>query len=141
MTHDTDNHDEGSEKAAGYEVGYGKPPVHSRFRKGQSGNRAGRTKGVKNAMTVMAQALAERVTVIDGGKRKSITKFEAAAKQLANKAVKGDAKSIKLVMEIAREYDEQRPPAEAQKSKHDFKMRVDLIRRIRRSQENIHESD
>jgi hypothetical protein len=34
----------------GYEIGYGKPPKHSRFQPGQSGNSAGR-KGVRNLMT------------------------------------------------------------------------------------------
>jgi len=32
----------------GYDVGYGKPPAHSRFKPGQSGNPRGRPKGVKN---------------------------------------------------------------------------------------------
>ncbi|MGJ3627161.1 DUF5681 domain-containing protein [Sphingomonas sp. MMS24-JH45] len=31
-----------------YEVGYGKPPIHARFQKGQSGNPKGRKKGSKN---------------------------------------------------------------------------------------------
>jgi hypothetical protein len=29
----------------GYEVGYGKPPAHSRFQPGQSGNRSAAAKG------------------------------------------------------------------------------------------------
>ena len=33
---------------SGYEVGYGKPPKHSRFRPGKSGNPKGRPKGSKN---------------------------------------------------------------------------------------------
>jgi Family of unknown function (DUF5681) len=32
-------------RGGGYQVGYGKPPVHSRFRKGQSGNPRGRPRG------------------------------------------------------------------------------------------------
>ena len=31
-----------------HEVGYGKPPKHTRFKPGQSGNSKGRPKGVRN---------------------------------------------------------------------------------------------
>ena len=41
----------------GYEVGYGKPPTHGRFRAGQSGNPAGRRKGVRNLMTDVKRTL------------------------------------------------------------------------------------
>jgi hypothetical protein len=32
--------------APGYEVGYGKPPMDTRFRKGASGNPGGRPRGI-----------------------------------------------------------------------------------------------
>jgi hypothetical protein len=35
-----------SKNAGDYEVGYGKPPKHTRFRKGQSGNPGGRPRGM-----------------------------------------------------------------------------------------------
>ena len=35
----------------GYEVGYRRPPAHYQFRPGQSGNPAGRRKGVRNLAT------------------------------------------------------------------------------------------
>jgi hypothetical protein len=38
-----------------YEVGYGKPPKRSRFRKGVSGNRKGRPKGKRNFVTVLTE--------------------------------------------------------------------------------------
>jgi hypothetical protein len=37
--------------AACYDVGYCKPPLHTRFRKGRSGNPKGRSKGTKNFAT------------------------------------------------------------------------------------------
>ena len=42
-------------KSAPYQVGYGKPPVHAQFRKGQSGNPGGRPRG---PATERAKALA-----------------------------------------------------------------------------------
>ncbi|MGG5890088.1 DUF5681 domain-containing protein [Falsiroseomonas sp. HC035] len=85
-----------------YEVGYGKPPEHSRFKPGQSGNPRGRTKDSVTFSMAIAKALGERVMVNEGGSRHSITKLEAIAKQLVNKAASGDARIIKLLAEMDR---------------------------------------
>ena len=47
--------------SAPYEVGYGKPPKHTRFQPGQSGNPRGRPKGTKNLKTDLEEELSERV--------------------------------------------------------------------------------
>lgn len=87
-----------------YEVGYGKPPKATRFRKGQSGNPAGRKKGSKNVSTQVAtlieSALAEKVVVNINGKRRTVSKLEAACIQQANRAAGGDAKSMKLLLDL-----------------------------------------
>ena len=50
-----------------YEVGYGKPPKHTRFRKGQSGNLLGRPKGSTNLQTEMKRLLAAKTKIkVDG---------------------------------------------------------------------------
>lgn len=85
---------------ADYDVGYGKPPVHARFQKGRSGNPQGRPKGKLNLITVLNRALNEKVTVVEHGKRRSITKLEAAFKQLVNKAVQGDPRAIQQVLSL-----------------------------------------
>jgi hypothetical protein len=79
-----------------YEVGYGKPPVHTRFRKGQSGNPNGRAKGSRNFATIFSEALMKPVVITENGQRKKISKFAAAMTQLANDAARGDKKSIQL---------------------------------------------
>ena len=84
-----------------YAVGKGKPPEHTRFQKGQSGNPTGRRKGSKNVATLLKQALNERVVVTENGRRKRITKLEAMLKQLANKAASGDHRAIKMLMPLA----------------------------------------
>jgi hypothetical protein len=82
-------------------VGKGKPPQHSRFKKGQSGNPRGRRRGYKNVATLVKKALNERVTVVENGQRKRITKLEAILKQLTNKAASGDQRAIRLVLPLA----------------------------------------
>jgi Family of unknown function (DUF5681) len=78
------------------DVGYGKPPLHTRFRKGQSGNPKGRSKGIRNFATIFMTAMSQSVTINENGKRKKISKIAAAVTQLANDAARGDKKSIQL---------------------------------------------
>jgi hypothetical protein len=49
-----------AEEARNYAVGYGKPPVESRFQNGQSGNPGGRPRGRKRLVTLRGEALAQR---------------------------------------------------------------------------------
>jgi hypothetical protein len=88
--------------ADAYGVGFGKPPEHSRFRKGRSGNPAGRPKGALDLGALLEKALAEKVVVKDAaGRRRAISKGEAAAIQLANKAAGGaDPRATKLVIDL-----------------------------------------
>jgi pyruvate/2-oxoglutarate dehydrogenase complex dihydrolipoamide acyltransferase (E2) component len=83
-----------------YDVGYGKPPKGTRFQKGQSGNPRGRPKGSLNVATALERELNQRVTIKENGQTRSITKFEAAIKQLANKAASGDAKAIQFLVNL-----------------------------------------
>jgi Family of unknown function (DUF5681) len=95
-----------------YDVGYGKPPRHSQFGKGHSGNPRGRAKGSRNLSTLLDGALNERVIVSENGKRKRITKREAILKQLVNKAASGDPKSIQMLFTEIRLAEGRQPSAE-----------------------------
>ncbi len=81
-------------------VGYGKPPRHTQFHKGQSGNAAGRPKGALNLATALERTLKEQVLVNEHGRRRTITKFQAALTQLVNKAASGDPRAIALLLNI-----------------------------------------
>ena len=70
-----------------YSVGYGRPPQHTRFQPGRSGNPKGRPKGSKNFSTVFDEELAQPVTLIENGKRKRMPKGRALVKQSINKAL------------------------------------------------------
>lgn len=85
-----------------YEVGYGKPPKATRFKKGQSGNPKGRPKGCLNAVTIMQQLLAERISVVEkGGREKVMPMMEVVLRRMVNKAAAGDLKAAPLVLRIA----------------------------------------
>ena len=123
-------------RRAGYDVGYGKPPVRSRFRPGRSGNPRGRPKGAGNLGTVLAKTLRERVAVTENGTRRSISKLEAIIKQLVNKAAAADPKATAILLNIVR-FSETQPGAEEQSStlvnEDDRKVMEQLQKRLRRS--------
>jgi hypothetical protein len=81
-----------------YEIGRGKPPKHSQWKPGQSGNRKGRPPGAKNIKTLLGEALNQQVAVNDNGRQRSMTKAEAMATQLANRAAQGDARATQTVL-------------------------------------------
>ena len=88
-----------------YAVGYGKPPVHTRFKKGQSGNPRGRPRGAKNNATLLKEALDQTVAINENGRRRHITKRGAMFTQLANKAAQGDHRAIQTVLRESEKLD------------------------------------
>ncbi len=84
------------------EVGYGRPPRESQFRKGESGNPKGRPKGSLNLATVLDKTLREKVVINENGQRQQVTKMEAAVKQLVNKSAAGDLAAIKFLSALIR---------------------------------------
>jgi len=73
-----------------YRVGYGRPPLDTRFKRGQSGNPKGRPPGAKNLASLLNETLNEVVIIKEDGGRKRISKRKAAFKQLVNEAAKGN---------------------------------------------------
>jgi hypothetical protein len=88
---------------ADYTVGYGRPPRHTRFKTGQSGNPRGRPKGAFNLATTLRNALLELVLVNDRGTKRKMTKLEIAIRQQTNKAAAGDGRALKLLTQLHRE--------------------------------------
>jgi len=92
-----------SDEKRDYAVGYGKPPRHTRFEKGRSGNPKGRPSGSKNMSTLFTEALNETVIIAENGGRRKISKRQAIVKQIVNKAAKGDWRCTKLLLELPQE--------------------------------------
>ena len=97
-----------------YEIGYGKPPQHSRFVKGQSGNPRGRPPSAKNMKTLLTNALNELVVVTDNGGRRKVSKREAIVTQLVNRSAKADFKAIQIVLGLVRDIENDTDPHSAE---------------------------
>lgn len=112
-------------------VGYGRPPMMTRFRPGQSGNPRGRPKGARNLSTIVAAALSERVAINENGRRRRITKFEATVKQLVNRAASGEARSTQLLLALV-QANEARPAQQdaSRLSDADSIVMAELTRRL-----------
>jgi hypothetical protein len=85
-------------------VGYGRPPQHTQFRKGQSGNPKGRPKGTRNLATDLADELQEKIVVKEGGVARRISKQRAVIKRLFERALQGDPKSIAVLFALTRDH-------------------------------------
>ena len=106
-----------------YEVGYGKPPNHTQFKKGQSGNPRGRPKGSRNFSTDVRDTLKARVGLTGDGKRKTVSTQLATLLQLRKKALSGDARALDRMIELARTYnDEEIAEAAAKLSETDAEL-------------------
>jgi len=75
-----------------YEVGYGKPPVHTRFRKGVSGNPRGgsRAQTAARARALELKEAYRLVTVREGDKVMSLPAIQAVMRSQIALAVKGN---------------------------------------------------
>ena len=83
-----------------YAVGYGRPPKHTRFQPGQSGNPKGRPKGTINLKTDLMEELSERISVSEGGKPKKLSKQRALLKSLVAKAITKDTRAANILLNL-----------------------------------------
>lgn len=81
-----------------YEVGYKKPPQGTQFQKGTSGNPKGRPPGSRRLATFVQKVLGEQIVVKVNGRQTRMSMIEAIIRQLANQAVRGDYRSMHLLL-------------------------------------------
>ena len=91
-----------------YDVGYAKPPKHSQFQPGQSGNPKGRKKGSKNWKTRIQHMFDEPITLQVNGQPKSMSRGEAITNVLMAKALKGDVPALRMAINLMNDVAGQR---------------------------------
>jgi hypothetical protein len=65
---------------------------------------------------VLESALSERVVVVENGERRSISKLEAAVKQLVNKAASGNERFMRQLLNLLAVVEEPAPTEEETKA-------------------------
>lgn len=83
-----------------YDVGYRKPPKHSQFKRGQSGNPKGRPRfRFEDDEAPLRRYLLEPITVTVKGKKVKMSAIDAIVKSMIHKAAQGCIQSQKLLIQ------------------------------------------
>ena len=88
------------------DVGYGKPPKATRFRKGRSGNPKGRPSGDENILSVFKRMATKRIKLREGDTWRTITMAEAIILQNYRAALQKDQSAMSNIMRLAEESGE-----------------------------------
>ena len=93
-----------AERERDYAIGYGKPPAHSRFRKGRSGNPGGRPRG-KRLATLLREALSETAMIEINGRPRRVSRGQATVALLIDRAAEADPRWMKLLLDLVQKLD------------------------------------
>ncbi len=113
-----------------YQVGYGKPPRHSQFKRGQSGNPRGRKPRVayEEDDLPFRRYMMEPAIARINGKKMHVRKFETVLFKLYQKAMEGDFRSIKLLIEQTGGFKEFREEHKRQMTEASRKMVDEILK-------------
>jgi hypothetical protein len=93
-----------TEEPPDYAVGYRKPPLHSRFQKGRSGNPEGgrrhRRHRTRRLRALLEEVLDRGPATTRGRVRRPATRREAIITALVEKSVAGDLRAVKLLLDL-----------------------------------------
>jgi hypothetical protein len=91
-------------------VGYGQPPVHTRFRKGKSGNPTGKRKRGKadGAEALIRQELYRSLTVREGDAVTKMPALQAVIRSQIACAVKGNVPAQRTLVKVAQDIEDAR---------------------------------
>ena len=104
------SHSRKPNKHGAYNVGRGKPPRKSQFKKGRSGNPKGRPKGSRNLANLFLQEDNRKIPVQINGVTKKLRNQDAFVKKIYAKALSGDLRAAQLMVNIKERMAENLPP-------------------------------
>jgi Family of unknown function (DUF5681) len=85
-------------------VGYGRPPKHSQFSKGASGNPTGRPRAVPSLRSDLAAELQQPHEIFENGAPIRVTKLKAVLRSLTAKAIDNDTRAASVLFALIRQY-------------------------------------
>ncbi len=88
-----------------YQIGYKKPPVATRFKKGNRANPRGRPRGSKNLATLLERALDAAADADASETHGRLTKRELVVARLVERSAGADLAATKLLFELLRKVD------------------------------------
>jgi len=104
-------HEKSAQRAptpSAYEVGYKKPPLHTRFQTGQSGNPKGRLKRSRNLDIMFEEELNAPVKIKEDGRARTVSKKRVFVTQTVHRAIQGDARAAAFVIKMIDKIDSRR---------------------------------
>jgi hypothetical protein len=85
-------------------VGYRRPPKEAQFKPGRSGNPTGRPRGTRSPAAIFQAIIEKKVPVTENGRTRNIPVLEVAFLRLAQDAMRGNEKAIKLLVSLVDRY-------------------------------------
>jgi len=85
-------------KSNGYKVGYGRPPEHTRFLPGKSGNPRGRPKAQPSAEALLLEEASKLIKVKSGDKILKVSRLRALMRKLIDLSLQGNMAALRLVV-------------------------------------------
>jgi hypothetical protein len=108
-------------------VGYKRPPAHSRFQKGQSGNPGGRPKKVPDFLEDAAVILSAPVTGHANGKAVTLPVLQAMFRRMCRNALQGDNAALRRVIDLMLEPEAHRNAEQKAKSGGEAKRKLAIM--------------
>ena len=115
-----------------YEIGYSKPPKHTRFKPGQSGNPRGRPKAEKSLGAALNDALKAKVKLRGNGKERGVSSRDAYFIRVVRDAIQGNAAAQRLLLALMERFlpiNAAAPAENAEDARAEVVEKIELMRK------------